>query len=65
MAPTAPQCAQSHWSSDALRLAVERGLYAYDAYVATLAHDRRLPLLTLDQPLGRVAAAMGVSLWEF
>lgn len=50
---------------EALRLAVERGLYAYDAYVLTLAQNRRLPLLTLDQPLRRAAAAVGVTLWEF
>lgn len=48
----------------ALRLASERGLYAYDAYVLKLAHDRRLPLLTLDQPLQRAAEALHVALWE-
>lgn len=50
---------------EALRLAVKRGLYAYDAYVLALAQDRRLPLLTLDQPLRRAAAATGIALWEF
>jgi len=48
----------------ALQLALERGLYAYDAYVLKLAQERRLPLLTLDQPLQRAARAMGVALWE-
>ena len=50
---------------EALRLATAQGLYAYDAYVLTLAQDRRVPLLTLDQPLRRAAAAIGIALWEF
>src|SRR5262249_33868633 len=50
---------------EALRLAVERGLYAYDAYVLALSQTRRLPLLTLDHPLRRAAAAIGVARCEF
>jgi len=50
---------------DAIRLAAARGLYAYDAYVLALAHDRKLALLTLDGALRRSASAVGVSLLEY
>jgi len=43
-----------------LQLAVDRGLYAYDAYVLETALVRRIPLLTLDQGLAKAAARAGV-----
>ena len=47
-----------------LRLAIEHGLYAYDAYVLEAALVRRISLLTLDQGLARAAAKAGVALVE-
>lgn len=47
-----------------LRLAVEYGLYAYDAYVLEAALVRRIPLLTLDERLAKAAAEAGVALVE-
>jgi len=47
-----------------LRLAVEHGLYAYDAYVLEAALVRRVPMLTLDRGLIRAAAQAGVSVVE-
>ncbi len=48
----------------ALALAVERTMYAYDAYFLQAALQLRCPLLTLDQPLRRIAASLGVTLLE-
>lgn len=48
----------------ALALAAEYGLYAYDGYVLEAARSRRLPLLSLDQQLLRAAEQAGVSLLE-
>ena len=48
----------------ALRLAVEHGLYAYDAYVLEAALVRRAPLLTLDKRLARAAEQAGVATLE-
>lgn len=48
----------------AVALAVELGLYAYDAYMLGLARSRRLQLLTLDNKLGAAARAVGVELVE-
>ena len=47
--------------SKSLRLAVDHGLYAYDAYVLEAALVRRVPLLTLDQALARAAEKAGVA----
>jgi predicted nucleic acid-binding protein len=47
-----------------LRLAVEHGLYAYDAYVLESALVRRIPLLTLDAGLSRAARKAGVQVLE-
>ena len=44
-----------------LQLAVEQGLYAYDAYVLETALVRRIPLLTLDQTLSKAAERAGVA----
>lgn len=47
-----------------LRLAIEHGLYAYDAYVLEAALVRRVQMLTLDQGLSRVADKAGVAVME-
>ena len=43
-----------------LKLAAERGIYAYDAYLLTCAKQHRAPLLTLDTALSRTATAIGI-----
>jgi predicted nucleic acid-binding protein len=48
----------------AVALAAELGLYAYDGYMLALARSRHLPLLTLDGKLGSAARAIGVELME-
>jgi len=48
----------------AFALAVECGLYAYDAYMLELARSRGLPLLTLDARLSEAAPLAGVALVE-
>lgn len=49
----------------ALEIAVELGLYAYDAYVLETARAERLPLLTLDGGLARAAHRLGLRHVEF
>lgn len=48
----------------AVELAAELGLYAYDAYMLSLARSRGLPLLTLDTQLAAAALTVGVELVE-
>jgi predicted nucleic acid-binding protein len=48
----------------AIALAIERGIYAYDAYMLELARSRGLPLLTLDTRLAAVAQLEGIDLVE-
>ena len=48
----------------ALGLAQQFGLYAYDAYVIEAARGRRVPLLALDARLRTVATGLGVETWE-
>jgi predicted nucleic acid-binding protein len=48
----------------ALRIAAERNLYAYDAYLIACASRQRCRLLTLDAGLARAAEAAGVGLAE-
>ena len=48
----------------AMRLAVEHGLYAYDAYVLEAALVRRVPLLTLDKGLAHAAETASVATVE-
>jgi predicted nucleic acid-binding protein len=45
---------------NALEIALEVGLYAYDAYVLETARAERRPLLTLDGALARAADRLGV-----
>ena len=49
----------------AVAAAIELGLYAYDAYPLVLARERGLPLLTLDQRLGKAADACRIPLVEY
>ncbi len=48
----------------ALDLADEHGLYAYDAYLLACALNQRAPLLTLDKALSRAAKKASVDLLE-
>ena len=48
----------------ALLLAVRCGVYAYDAYFLQCALETRCPLLTLDQPLRRIAKTLNIPLVE-
>lgn len=45
---------------NALQIALETGLYAYDAYVLETARAERLPLVTLDGGLRRAADRLGL-----
>lgn len=47
---------------EAVGVAIELGLYAYDAYMLVLARNRGLPLLTLDKQLGTASRKAGVAL---
>ena len=48
----------------ALDLAIEHGIYAYDAYVIACARGQRCRIVSLDQGLLRVASAAGVGVLE-
>jgi predicted nucleic acid-binding protein len=47
-----------------LELAMQHGIYAYDAYYLQCAANLRAPLLTLDRRLERVARLVGVKIVE-
>lgn len=49
---------------DALEIAAQHGIYAYDAYLIACAEKYRLPLLTLDRGLAAAARDRGTSLIE-
>ena len=49
---------------NALEIAMELGLYAYDAYVLETARAERLPMLTLDAGLARAATRLGLKMVE-
>jgi predicted nucleic acid-binding protein len=49
---------------DALDLAVQHGIYAYDAYVIACARNQGCSIVSLDQALLRVAKAAGVRVLE-
>ncbi|MFZ1948303.1 MAG: type II toxin-antitoxin system VapC family toxin [bacterium] len=49
---------------DALELALEHGLYAYDAYVLACAMSHRCRLISLDKGLVRAAGAAGIGVLE-
>ncbi len=46
---------------EALKIAAQAGIYAYDAYLIQCAQKYRTPLLSLDAGLVKVAEAMGVA----
>ena len=46
----------------ALNIATEHGIYAYDAYFLACAQTLRCPLITLDQRLQQVALAIDIPL---
>jgi predicted nucleic acid-binding protein len=48
----------------ALKIALDTGLYAYDAYVLEAARAERLLLLTLDRALERTARRLGLRIRE-
>jgi len=48
----------------ALALAVEHGIYAYDAYYLECAVKRGSPLLTLDKGMQRIAQNLGIKVLE-
>jgi predicted nucleic acid-binding protein len=48
----------------AVDLALELGIYAYDAYILEAARASGFPLLALDAPIQRHARKLGVSLVE-
>jgi predicted nucleic acid-binding protein len=50
--------------SSALNLAIQYNLYAYDAYFLECALRLRVPLLTLDKEMKRVAKALGIQVLE-
>ena len=50
--------------SEALELAEELNIYAYDAYLLRCASKYRAPLLTLDEQLIRLAPQKGVKILE-
>ena len=47
-----------------LRLALENGIYAYDAYFLQCALAFSCPLLTLDRRMQQVAARLGIQVLE-
>lgn len=50
--------------ASALEIAMDLGLYAYDAYVLETARSERSPLITLDNGLARAARKLGLKLVE-
>jgi predicted nucleic acid-binding protein len=48
----------------ALKIAVECGLYAYDAYFLACAKHLRAPLLTLDRRMITAARSVGIQILE-
>ncbi len=50
--------------AQAVQIAAESNIYAYDAYLIAGAQSYGLPLLTLDRGLARAAARTGISLVE-
>jgi predicted nucleic acid-binding protein len=51
--------------SSALEIALDLGLYAYDAYVLQMARAARVPLITLDRGMALAAIRLGVKTPEF
>jgi predicted nucleic acid-binding protein len=49
---------------DSLRLGLEHGIYAYDAYFLRCAKGFAAPLLTLDRRMKQVAGKLGLEVLE-
>jgi len=49
---------------EAVELAEEQGIYAYDAYILECARKYRTPLLSLDGPQRKVAERLGIEVLE-
>ncbi|GAB6044228.1 hypothetical protein JCM17961_49130 [Endothiovibrio diazotrophicus] len=49
---------------ESLRIALEYGIYAYDAYFLQCARVFSLPLLTLDRRMVQVAGRLGIKVLE-
>ena len=49
---------------DAIEVAADRGIYAYDAYLIACADKYRAPLLTLDRGLMNAARDSGITMVE-
>lgn len=47
---------------EALKIAAEQNIYAYDAYFLQCAKAHSLPLLTLDKRMKQVAKALGIQI---
>ncbi len=62
---TIPVALQNFDIEAALGLAVRFGIYAYDAYFLECALRLRLPLLTLDRGMRRIAQELGITVWEY
>lgn len=52
-------------AGNALEVAMELGLYAYDAFVLEAARAERLQLLTLDRGMAQAARRLGVRIMEY
>ncbi|TPW13231.1 MAG: hypothetical protein FD130_1607 [Halothiobacillaceae bacterium] len=48
----------------ALKLAIEFNMYAYDAYFLQCARSMSLPLITLDNRMKQVAIKLSIEVWE-
>jgi len=48
----------------AVMLATSKGIYAYDAYFLHAAIRHQCPLLTLDQPMARLAKELSITVME-
>ena len=51
--------------ASALEIALDLGLYAYDAYVLQMARSAGVPLITLDRGMAVAASRLGVKTPEF
>jgi len=49
---------------EALKIAAQFNIYAYDAYFLECAMSLRSPLITLDRPMAEVAQSLGIQVME-
>jgi len=50
--------------SEALKIAMQHNIYAYDAYFLECALNQRSPLLTLDRQMKEIARKIGIQVME-